>query len=559
MAKLSVTLNEDLRKKYRDEGFWGDATLLDFWKMSVKAFPDKTAVVDNYGKRYTFRQLDEASDRLAGYLVREAGVEPGDIISVQIPNWSEFTLAYIAILKAGCVINPLMPKFRESELLYRMEKCKSKVMFAPSYFHSFDHVQMIRELLPQLPHLNKVIFVDKGTGHDVGEFEDLDKILAESAPLETYVPADADDVAIILFTSGTEGRGKGVMLTHNNMAANMKGYIAMTQLTYTDSMLMPVPVAHATGLMYGITVPFMVGYKSVLLEKFDAEESLKLIEREKCTAIEGPTVIAVDILHFVDTIPGKYDISSLRYFYCGGAPIPRTIVEKGLRLGIHILGIYGATESAPHCVVAPFHPIAKVLTTDGLPVPGMEVKIVDDDGNEVPVGASGEEWSRGPNVFVGYLDDPEMTEAAFHDGWYKSGDLCHKDEDGYIRITGRKKDIIIRGGENISSTEVEGILLLHPNVKEVAVVSYPDDRLGEKACAYITLHDPSQTFDLAVLREHMASHGVSKYKWPERIELIDEIPKNPSGKVLKYQLRIDIRAKLAAEKGIDDLHNDLRE
>ena len=273
-----------------------------------------------------------------------------------------------------------------------------------------------------------------------------------------------------------------------------------------------------------------------------------MIEMEKCTAIEGPTVIAVDILHFVDTQPEKYDISSLRYFYCGGAPIPRTIVEKGLDLGIHILGVYGATESAPHCVVAPYHKVEKVLTTDGLPVPGMEVKIVDDNGNEVGPHISGEEYSRGPNVFVGYLGEPEMTANAFSDGWYKSGDLCHKDEDGYIKITGRKKDVIIRGGENISSTEIEGYLLLHPNVREAAVVAYPDDRLGEKACAYVSLRDQSETFDLGVLQAHMRSKNVSKYKWPERVEIIDEIPKNPSGKMLKYQLREDVKAKILSEK-----------
>lgn len=547
MAKLTVTLDETLRKKYREDGFWGDATLLDYWKMSAKAFPEKVAVVDCRDKRYTFRELDAASDRVAAYLVNEAGVETGDIVSVQIPNWSEFTLVYLGILKAGGVISPLMPKFRESELVYRMDKCRAKVMFAPAYFHKTDHVAMIRSILPKLPDLKKVVFVDKDSGHDVAEFDRLEDILARTPPMERYVETDADDVAVVLFTSGTEARGKGVMLTHNNLAANMKGYLAMTQLNCTDAMLMPVPVAHATGLMYGVTVPFMLGYKSVLLEQFDAEESLKLIEQERCTAIEGPTVIAMDILRFLDAHPDRYDISSLRYFYCGGSPIPRTVVEKGLELDIHILGIYGATESAPHCVVAPFHSVEKVLTTDGRPVPGMEVKIVDPDGKEVPVNTEGEEYSRGPSVFVGYLHEPELTANAFDNGWYRSGDLCRMDADGYVRITGRKKNVIIRGGENISSTEVEGILLLHPNIKEAAVVAYPDERLGEKACACVTLRDAGQTLDMAAVQVHMASHNVAKYKWPERVEVLADIPKNDSGKVLKYQLRADIRAKTAPQ------------
>lgn len=548
MGKLAVVLDETLRQTYRENGFWGDATLLDYWKMSVKKFPEKVAVVDSWGTRYTFAELDERSDRLAAYLIGEAGVESGDIVSVQVPNWAEFTLIYIGILKAGAVINPLMPKFRESELLYRMKKCRTKVLFAPAYFHGIDYVEMVNGILPQLPALNKVVFVTKQGEYDTPGFDRLEQILAHTEPVRQYVAADADDVVVVLFTSGTEGRGKGVMLTHNNFAANMKGYIAMTQLNCMDSMLMPVPVAHATGMMYGVTVPFMVGYKSVLLEKFDAEESLKLIEKEHCTAIEGPTVIAVDILHFVDTDPGRYDISSLRYFYCGGSPIPRTIVEKGLKMGIHILGIYGATESAPHCIVAPFHPVEKVLTTDGKPVPGIEVKIVDDHGNEVPPWTEGEEYSRGPSVFVGYLDDPELTDRALCDGWYRSGDLCHMDGDGYIRITGRKKDVIIRGGENISSTEIEDMLLLHPNVRAAAVVAYPDERLGERACAYLILNDPAQTVDLETVRVHMASHNVAKYKWPERVEVTAEFPKNESGKILKYKLREDIKAKLALNK-----------
>ncbi len=548
MGKLAVVLDETLRQAYRENGFWGDATLLDYWKMSVKTFPEKIAVVDSWGLRYTFAELDAQSDRVAAYLTEEAGVEAGDIVSVQLPNWAEFTLIYIGILKAGAVINPLMPKFRENELLYRMKKCRTKVLFVPAHFQGIDYVAMINALLPQLPHLKKVVCVDKQGGHDTQEFERLERILLHTEPIRSYRKAEADDVAVVLFTSGTEGRGKGVMLTHNNLAANMKGYIAMTQLNCTDSMLMPVPVAHATGMMYGVTVPFMVGYKSVLLEKFDAEESLKLIEQEHCTAIEGPTVIAVDILHFIDVEPDRYDISSLRYFYCGGSPIPQTVVEKGLKLGIHILGVYGATESAPHCVVAPFHAVEKVLTTDGRPVPGIEVKIVDDNGQEVPPWTEGEEYSRGPSVFVGYLDDPELTANALCDGWYRSGDLCHMDDDGYIRITGRKKDVIIRGGENISSTEVEGILLLHPNIRAAAVVAYPDERLGERACAYLTLHDPAQPVDLEAVRAHMASHNVAKYKWPERVEIIEELPKNESGKVLKYKLREDIKAKLSLNK-----------
>ncbi len=543
---VKVNVDPVKEKKYREEGFWGDATMLDYWELSAKSFPDKSCVVDNRGTRYTFKQLDELSDRLANYFMNEAKLQPGDFISVQIPNWSEFTLCFVAALKAGCPINPVMPKFRESELEYRLGKCKTKLFITPAYFQKTNHVELAKNIQKNLPALERLLFVDKEGDFDTESFDRLEDVLKKFEPLpkEKYVRANSNDIAYVLFTSGTEGNPKGVMITHNNMVANMKGYLALTQLNATDSMLMPVPVAHATGMMYGVSVPFMAGYSSVLLEKFDAVESLKYIERERCSAIEGPTVIAIDIMHELEVNPGKYDISSLRYFFCGGSPIPRQVVEKGLSMNIHILGVYGSTESAPHCVVAPFHPVEKVLTTDGKPVPGMEVKIVDDNGVELPPWKEGEEYSKGPNLFMGYIDEPEMTANAFSDGWFKSGDLCYKDEDGYIRITGRKKDVISCGGENINSSEVEGYLFKLPNCKEVAVVVYPDERLGEKACAYFVLHNPAEPITLEMVQEHMKKENVAKYKWPERVEIIDEIPKNASGKVLKYVLRDDVKKRM---------------
>lgn len=547
MSKLPVSLNEERKALYRKQGFWGDATLLDHWNLSVASFPDKTAVVDYQNARYTFKQLDAAAAKLAGHL-KEVGVEAGDVISVQVPNWSEFTLIYIAALKVGAVVNPLMPGFRQAELMHRLGKCQSKVLFTTGDFRGYDHVPLAHELMGALPGLKHVIIVDKEVRHETTDFPHLADIISTHAPLTEDVKVSADDVAIILFTSGTESLAKGVMLTHNNMCANIKGYIAMTQLNCTDIMLMPVPVGHATGFMYGITSPFTMGMTSVLLEKFDAEKSLELIERERCSAIQGPTVIAYDIIRKVNE-GTRWDISSLRYFYCGGAPIPKTLVEQAMKLGIHIQGIYGSTESAPHCIVAPFHPLEKVLTTDGTPVPGTEIKLLDSAGNPVAPWEEGEEYSRGPGVFVGYVGEPEMTRAALdEEGWYRSGDLAIMDADGYIRITGRKKDIIIRGGENISSVEIEGILMQHPSVDVAVLVGYPDDRLGERACAYVILKETAKDFTMEEMQAHMAQKGVAKYKWPERIEIVDSIPRTESGKPQKFKLREDIKYKLGLTK-----------
>ncbi len=548
MAKIKVDIDPRVREKYRKGGFWGDSTLLDYWNLSVKSFPEKTAAVDSRGGSYTYSQLDDRSSRLAAYLVK-SGVEPGDVVSVQVPNWVEFTLCYIAILKAGAVINPLMPKFRESELLHRMEKCKSKVLFTVDVFHGYENVKLAQKLKEKMDCLQLVIVAHKGDSAEqryegtVG----LSEILATTEPLKVYVHAEADDVAVILFTSGTEGKPKGVMLTHNNLLANIRGYVSMTTISSNDVMFLPVPVAHATGLMYGVTLPYVMGMTSVMLEKFDPDTSLQLISKHRCTVLLGPTVIGYDLLRTIDA-GVDYDLSSIRYYFSGGSAIPKDMIEKGLKYGIKILGVYGQTESAPHCIMSPTDPVELVLTTDGRPIPGMEVKIVDNNGNEVPYGTEGEEWSRGPSVCVGYLDEPEMTAEAFTDGWLHSGDLCVMDENHYVKVTGRKKDIIIRGGENISSIEVEDILLHSPCVKEVAVVAYPDDRLGERSCAYVVPSEYGKQWSLEEMRAFMTKLQVAKYKWPERLEIVDSLPYTAAGKVEKYKLRQMIKEKVEAEK-----------
>lgn len=549
MGKLKVAIDKEQAEQYRKQGLWGDASLLDYWLMSVKSYPDKAVVIDDQGKAYTYRELDHASDMLAGYLMTECGLKEGDVVSVQIPNWSEFTLILIACLKAGVVVNPLLTGFRENELIHRLSKCSSKIMFVPGEFRNCDHVMLAERVADMVPSLQRIIIVDKhesysGQGKN---WDHLSDILEKAETAGAYRQSEANDVAIVLFTSGTESVGKGVMLTHNNLIANMKGYISMTDLHSFDSMIMPVPLAHATGLMYGVIVPFIAGMTSVLLERYTVDRCLDMIQQEKCTVIEGPTVIAYDVMRRLDERP-EVDISSLRFFYCGGAPIPRTLVEKALKKGIKVLGVYGSTESAPHCIVAPYFPTEKVLTTDGLPVPGTEIKVVDDNGNTVGPWVEGEELSRGPGVFMGYIDEPEMTRTAIDkEGWYHSGDLCIMDDDGFIRITGRKKNIIIRGGENISSVEIEGILMLHDNILEAAVVSYPDDRMGEKACAYLVLKNKNIPMDLAQMQDHMQKNGTAKYKWPERLEIIDSLPRTETGKVQKFKLREDVRRKIKCE------------
>lgn len=539
-----MRINEDRKRKYRQAGYWGDATLADYWQMSVLCSPEKTAVIDLQGTSFTYAELDDAASRLAYYL-RECGVMPGDFVSFQIPAWAEFTLIYIACLKVGAVVNPICWGYRADELLYVLNKCESKVLFIPSEFRGFDYTTMLSSLKPKLPQLKEVVIVEKGENRAYPGIT-LNKILKDYSPLPINYRQNSDDLAAVLFTSGTESFPKGVMLTHNNIIAAEKSLAAVMNITHLDVMLMPAPTAHAIGFHHGVTLPFMYGAKSVLQDIFKPEVTLQLIEREKCTCGMGATPLVYDILRTLQK--GKYNISSLRLFMCGGAPIPRHMVKEAMSAGIKVIGVYGSTESVPHTAVRLDDDAEKIISTDGVAVSSAEVQVVDELHRPVAVGVQGEEASRGPMVFVGYLKEPELTANILDDnGWYYSGDLCTMDKDGYIRITGRKKDIIIRGGENISSIELENILLQHPNVREAGVVAMPDPRLGERACAYVVLHDREQGLALEEVSALFDAKCVSKFKYPERIEIVENLPRTASGKIQKFVLRQDIRSKLERE------------
>jgi acyl-CoA synthetase len=538
---LGIKLSEAKKREYRQKGYWGDATLADYWNMSVLSSPEKVAVIDAQGYQFTYAELDQAAGKLATYLLN-IGIEPGDFISAQLPGWSEFTIIYVACLKVGAVLNPILPNLREKELTYILNKCESKVLFIPSKFRHYDFTAMLYSLVPKVKSLKKVIIVEKES--KVHEGMTLEHVLREYAPLNKTIQRNADDVACVMFTSGTEGFPKGVMLTHNNIIASEKAYAATFNLTYHDVILMPAPISHATGFHHGVTTAFLLGAKCVLQDIFIPEISLELIEREKCTCGNGATPFVYDLMNTL--MRSKYDISSLRFFLCGGSPVPRHMVKQAMKIGIKVIGVYGSTESVPHVAARLSDPEEKIINTDGKPLPGVEIKIVDDARRLVPPGVQGEEASRGPNVFVGYLREPELTDRVLDDdGWYYSGDLCTMDEEGFIRITGRKKDIIIRGGENISSSEVENILLQHPNIREAAVVGMPDKRLGERTCAYVVLDNADKGLTFEEVKAFFVKMNIAKYKFPERIEICKSLPRTESSKIKKYILREDIKKRLA--------------
>lgn len=541
--KVTLTFNEQRRAAYRQQGLWGDASLADYWQQTARAMPDKIAVVDNHGASYTYSALDHAASCLANWMLAK-GIESGDRIAFQLPGWCEFTVIYLACLKIGAVSVPLLPSWREAELVWVLNKCQAKMFFAPTLFKQTRPVDLILPLQNQLPQLQQIVGVDKLA--PATSSLSLSQIIADNTPLTTAITTHGDELAAVLFTSGTEGLPKGVMLTHNNILASERAYCAWLNLTWQDVFMMPAPLGHATGFLHGVTAPFLIGARSVLLDIFTPDACLALLEQQRCTCMLGATPFVYDLLNVLEKQPA--DLSALRSFLCGGTTIPKKVARECQQLGIKLLSVYGSTESSPHAVVNLDDPLSRFMHTDGYAAAGVEIKVVDDARKTLPPGCEGEEASRGPNVFMGYFDEPELTARALdEEGWYYSGDLCRMDEAGYIKITGRKKDIIVRGGENISSREVEDILLQHPKIHDACVVAMPDERLGERSCAYVVLKAPHHSLSLEEVVAFFSRKRVAKYKYPEHIVVIEKLPRTASGKIQKFLLRKDIMRRLTQD------------
>ncbi|HBV8306540.1 TPA: medium-chain fatty-acid--CoA ligase [Escherichia coli] len=541
--KVTLTFNEQRRAAYRQQGLWGDASLADYWQQTARAMPDKIAVVDNHGASYTYSALDHAASCLANWMLAK-GIESGDRIAFQLPGWCEFTVIYLACLKIGAVSVPLLPSWREAELVWVLNKCQAKMFFAPTLFKQTRPVDLILPLQNQLPQLQQIVGVDKLA--PATSSLSLSQIIADNTSLTTAITTHGDELAAVLFTSGTEGLPKGVMLTHNNILASERAYCARLNLTWQDVFMMPAPLGHATGFLHGVTAPFLIGARSVLLDIFTPDACLALLEQQRCTCMLGATPFVYDLLNVLEKQPA--DLSALRFFLCGGTTIPKKVARECQQRGIKLLSVYGSTESSPHAVVNLDDPLSRFMHTDGYAAAGVEIKVVDDARKTLPPGCEGEEASRGPNVFMGYFDEPELTARALdEEGWYYSGDLCRMDEAGYIKITGGKKDIIVRGGENISSREVEDILLQHPKIHDACVVAMSDERLGERSCAYVVLKAPHHSLSLEEVVAFFNRKRVAKYKYPEHIVVIEKLPRTTSGKIQKFLLRKDIMRRLTQD------------
>jgi cyclohexanecarboxylate-CoA ligase len=534
--------DERIREATR-QGFWRNESLETYLDRWASRRPDKTAMVDGRG-RYTYGELMTLVDRIAHGL-RAHGVERGTVISCQLPNWNELPLLFLAASRLGAVINPIPPTYRASELRFMLNLLQSHVMVIPERFRGFSYTDMLAGLRSDAPSVEHVFVVRGQPADGMHAWAVLADTAWEAREGRRGLPgSDPNRVHEVVFTSGTTGEPKGVMHTPNTTLSTIYAVIDRLAFSEDDVILMSSTLGHQTGYLYGYCLNFLVGATAVWLDIWNAAEAARLIQGERVTFTMGATPFLQD-LTYVST---GSDLSSLRLFISAGAPIPRRLVaDARARLGCAISAGWGMTENGLVSCNGLADPEDKVVSTDGCPLPGMALRVVDPDGRDVPAGAEGDLLVTGPAQFVGYAKRPEFTrDAHTADGWFKTGDRATLDRDGYVSITGRSKDLIIRGGENIPVAEVENVLFGHPKVAAVAIVAMPDPRLQERACAFV-IPKPGESPTLAELIAYLDARQLSKHKFPERLEIVSEFPMTPSGKIQKYRLRQIILDKLSAE------------
>ncbi|MFQ5826687.1 MAG: (2,3-dihydroxybenzoyl)adenylate synthase, partial [Dehalococcoidia bacterium] len=519
----------------------------DILQNTASKYPEKEALVDPRD-RVTYAQLAQRADRLALGLL-EIGIQKGDRIIVQLPNCIEFVYVFFALAKIGALGVLALRQHRGREIGYLASMSEAVGIVAPGRFRDFDYIQMIEELRPEVPGLKHVILMAEQAPagmHSISQLLEQQEPETPSSHRLARARPDPNDVAFLLTTGGTTAFPKGVPRTHNEYICNSVRNNEPRSYTPSTVFLLNVPIAHNAALLRLVGI-LEVGGKMIIHPNLsDPEEMAELIQKEKVTQTHMVPTQLVDLLNYPQL--HQYDTGSLRIVESGGAHVPSELVRNAVAtFGCKFINTFGMAEG-PIIFTRLNDPFETVCDTVGRPCcPDDELKIVDEAGRELPPGQEGELVSRGPHVIRGYYRNPEENKRAFDDdGFFHTGDLATIDQDGNLRITGRKKDMILRGGENVSAVELEELLVTHPKVADAAVIGMPDPRLGEKVCAYIK-PKPEETITFDELIAFLRKKQIASFKLPERIEVIEQFPLTAIGKISKKDLREDIAGKLGAE------------
>lgn len=543
--------SSDLVRHYRDSGWWNDDTLTEIAFGGVLTSSRVSCRVRSRIHPFsgTIGDVGEMGRRLAGTLARR-GVTAGDVVAFQLPNWVEAVACFYGLLSMGVVIVPIVHIYGSKETVHILRQSRARVLITADHFARQDYVANLEAGLPELPDLEMVIVVSAAgaaaprLGTTVLTWS---QALDGADPLDRPPRVDPDSPALVGYTSGTTAAPKGVIHTHRTFLADQR-----TWATFLGEEKSPPPSVTPTASLTATPVGHIIGLTSVLrplfsaspLDLMDVWEPGAVLDAMASDGVAtggGPPYFLLSLINHPDFDPGVH-LPYMDRLVMGGAPVPIAVVQRATDLGISLIRAYGSTEHPSTTASLQSDPLEKRIRTDGRVISGSEIELFDADGGAVPVGEPGEIRSRGPELFAGYTDPALTAEAIDPSGWYDTGDIGVLDADGYLTITDRKKDIIIRGGENISSAEVESVLAEMAGVAEIAVVAAPDVRYGEHGAAIVRLLSGTPVFGLESAQKHLEAGGLARQKWPEELRFVDDFPRTPSGKIQKNVLRAALRA-----------------
>jgi acyl-CoA synthetase (AMP-forming)/AMP-acid ligase II len=528
-----------LRARYLADGHWTDDTFAGFIEREVAAAPNLPFRVwsETHPFSGTIGGLYEQSLRIATGLQRR-GVGVGDVVAYQLPNWAEAVAIIWAGFRIGAVMVPIIHFYGAAEGEFILRQSGAKLLLTVDRFGHVDHLANLREIQGRLPSLEHVVVVPSGTvGVELPGAIALDVLLGSLA-FSGKPDIDPDRPAMVGYTSGTTANPKGVVHTHRSLLFETR-QLGSLDMGEGRPPFVASPLAHMTGLLAANLMPVLRHDPIHLTDRWDPGKALEIMVAAGIGMGGGATIFLTSLLDHPSF--GPQHVALIQSVGLGGSPVPAAVAERAEAIGIKVTRAYGSTEHPSITGATPDEPQAKRNRTDGHALEGVELRLVGEDGRDVAAGEPGEIWSRGPDLFAGYTDPALTAHAVTRDGWYRTGDVGVLDADGYLTITDRLSDVIIRGGLNLSPAEIEEALMRMPAVAECAVVATPDERLGERACGVLRLRPGAPAPDLAAVQAHLGAAGVPKQKWVEALRIVDDFPRTASGKIRKFVVRASLR------------------
>ena len=537
VARNDTWVTKETLQGYVDSGAWGEESFVHDLERHAKEQPDALAIIDEDGRRTTYGQYEQKTRQL-GLALLDVGLEPGQRLAMQLPNSSEFCITLMACARVGIIPVFLHMAYGQHDLEYILQLTGASALLVKNEFRGRSYVPLATGMRDQIAGLDCVISVGGDGSDNVYSFEQLvDRKPTSADPrLDEMRPTGADPF-FVMFTSGTTGRPKAELHTHANNLYWIREFENLLRFPSDARWLIVTPIAHLTGLGIGVLSALHRGAAFALLTSWDVGRCVELIERERPTFLLGAAPMLIDLARTPDL--GDREVGSLKTICYAGAPCPAEILNSlNSQLGAEIVAFYGYTEAGPTHSTRPGDSIAVTSRSIGQVLPGLEMRLVDDEGQEVKLPGQGELWCRGASFIPGYFGQPEVTKRTFTaDGWFRSADIVRFDDDGYGYFVSRRDDLINRGGYKVDPREIEEVLYTHPRIGQAAVVAMPDERLGQRAAVFVVPKAPGDVLTLHDITAFLDDNHVSRTKWPEALEMVEEFPMTTTGKFMRYTLR----------------------